>query len=275
MILDRGTLAALAPLLTLAIGSLPADMVRTIRPVARNLTARPVVTMDSDDVHASTPAGPPRVDVRVVLFTVSDGTVWVALEPCGTGAALPKGEPLPDEALDVAATRVLSDQTGIEERYLEQLYSIAQGSLPDWTVSVAYLGLALASASGPPPTMVRWFETGHLPSMSVLDRRIVDYALLRLRAKLGYTTIAFHLLPRGFSLSELQAVYEAVLGRPLDKRNFRRRIQAGDFLEPTGETRREGSHRPARLYRFRAAHDAETYLTPAWATNRDEETNGT
>jgi 8-oxo-dGTP diphosphatase len=215
----------------------------------------------------------PRVDIRIVLFTLSEGKVWIALEPCGLSAALPKGEPRPDEALDVAATRVLADQTGIAERYLEQLYSISQGSSQEWTVSVAYLGLALASATGPPPTAIQWYEISDLPSMSVLDRRIVDYALLRLRAKLGYTTIAFHLLPRSFSLSELQTVYEAVLGRQLDKRNFRRRIQAGDILEPTGETRREGSHRPARLFRFRAAHDAEAYLTPAWATNPDEETN--
>jgi 8-oxo-dGTP diphosphatase len=215
----------------------------------------------------------PRVDIRIVLFTLSEGKVWIALEPCGLSAALPKGEPRPDEALDVAATRVLADQTGIAERYLEQLYSISQGSSQEWTVSVAYLGLALASATGPPPTAIQWYEIFDLPSMSVLDRRIVDYALLRLRAKLGYTTIAFHLLPRSFSLSELQTVYEAVLGRQLDKRNFRRRIQAGDILEPTGETRREGSHRPARLFRFRAAHDAEAYLTPAWATNPDEETN--
>lgn len=238
-----------------------------------NATASPVVTMLIDDVQSLIGSdAPPRVDIRVVLFTLSDGKVWIALEPCGVSAALPKGEPRLDEALDVAATRVLADQTGIAERYLEQLYSVSQGSPQDWTVSVAYLGLALASAAGPPPSTIRWYEIAALPSMSVLDRRIVDYALLRLRAKLGYTTIAFHLLPRSFSLSELQTVYEAVLGRQLDKRNFRRRIQAGGILESTGETRREGSHRPARLFRFRAAHDAETYLTPAWAANPDEET---
>jgi 8-oxo-dGTP diphosphatase len=72
-------------------------------------------------------------------------------------------------------------------------------------------------------------------------------------------------------MSELQHVYEAVLNRRLDKRNFRRRIQTEGFLEPTGETRRDGSHRPARLFQFRAAHDADTYLIPAWAANREEE----
>jgi 8-oxo-dGTP diphosphatase len=95
---------------------------------------------------------------------------------------------------------------------------------------------------------------------------IVDYALLQLRAKLGYTTIAFHLLPPNFTLSELQAVYEAVLNREVDKRNFRRRILATGVIEGTGEYRREGSHRPARLYQLRTPDDAETYLTPAWST---------
>jgi 8-oxo-dGTP diphosphatase len=110
-----------------------------------------------------------------------------------------------------------------------------------------------------------------MPEISQTDARIVDYALVRLRAKLGYTTIAFHLLPESFSLSELQQVYEIVLGRELDKRNFRRRIQSAEILDATRETRREGSHRPARLYRFRAAHDADTYLTPVWATAPDGE----
>jgi 8-oxo-dGTP diphosphatase len=107
--------------------------------------------------------------------------------------------------------------------------------------------------------------------MNQVDQMIIDYALFRLRAKLGYTTIAFHLLSPSFSLSELQTVYEAVLDRRVDKRNFRRRIHAAGVLEATGETRREGSHRPARLYRFRAVHDAESYLTPAWATTADPE----
>jgi len=69
----------------------------------------------------------------------------------------------------------------------------------------------------------------------------------------------------------LQNVYEAVLDREVDKRNFRRMIHTAGVLEGTGETRREGSHRPARLYRFRATHDAETYLTPAWATITERE----
>jgi 8-oxo-dGTP diphosphatase len=213
------------------------------------------------------------VDVRVVLFTVSGDRLRVALrrEPYVDTLVLPRGTPHADESLDAAATRVLAEQFGVAEQYQEQLYSLSQRP-EQWTVSVTYLALALDEDRGRPLISGTWFDIGELPEMDPVDRGIVDYALLRLRAKLGYTTIAFHLLPRAFSLSELQQVYEAVLDRQLDKRNFRRRIHAEGFLEATGASRRDGSHRPARLYRFRAAHDAEMYLTPPWATNGKRET---
>jgi 8-oxo-dGTP diphosphatase len=218
----------------------------------------------------------PTVDVRVVLFTVSGGRLRVALrreQHLGLEmVVLPRGTPRAEESLDAAATRVLAEQIGVAEQYQEQLYSLSQQS-EQWTVSVTYLALALDEDRGRPLISGTWFDVGELPAMDPVDRRIVDYALLRLRAKLGYTTIAFHLLPLAFSLSELQHVYEAVLDRQLDKRNFRRRIHAEGFLEATGASRRDGSHRPARLYRFRAAHDAETYLTPPWATNAKRETS--
>lgn len=213
----------------------------------------------------------PNVDVRVVLFTVSDGRLLIALEDRPACKVLPRGNPTPDESLDATATRILATRVGSAERYLEQLYTISHGTESEWTVTVAYLGLAIAGDEGPPPTSVRWFDAGSLPRIHPVDHMIVEYALLRLRAKLGYTTIAFHLLPPSFTLSELQHVYEAVLDRELDKRNFRRRIHAAGILEATGDTRRDGSHRPARLYRFRAAHDAEAYLTPAWSTNAERE----
>jgi 8-oxo-dGTP diphosphatase len=209
-----------------------------------------------------------------VLFTVSDGRLLIALQAQATVRALPRGYPTLTESLDATGTRILADHVGIAERYLEQLYSISHRSEDDWTVTVTYLALALTDTGGPPPNSAAWFDAGKLPDMNPVDRMIVDYALLRLRAKLGYTTIAFHLLPPSFSLSELQNVYEAVLDHQVDKRNFRRRIHAAGVLEGTGDTRREGSHRPAQLYRFRAAHDADTYLTPAWAIRTErEETN--
>jgi 8-oxo-dGTP diphosphatase len=208
----------------------------------------------------------PRVDVRVVLFTVRDGQLLIALQERNCCWALPRWVPSLDESLDAAATRILADQFGGAERYQEQLYSVSHGKEGNWTVTVTYLALALAEAADGTPGSTTWFNANAPGELDPVDRMIVDYALLRLRAKLEYTAIAFHLLPPSFTLSELQAVYEVVLDREVDKRNFRRRIQAAGLLDVTGESRREGSHRPARLYRLRTAPDAETYLTPAWTT---------
>jgi 8-oxo-dGTP diphosphatase len=91
-----------------------------------------------------------------------------------------------------------------------------------------------------------------LPALAFDHRKILDYALERLRNKLEYTTVGFQLLPAKFSLTELQGVYEAILGKKLDKRNFRRKIELLKILKPISEYRR-GGQRPARLYRFAAA----------------------
>lgn len=211
------------------------------------------------------------VEVRVVLFAIQNGEMWIALAPSGDGWALPSASLLSAESLDVAALRAIRERLGMEHRYIEQLYTVATEESSEPAVLIAYLGIAEVSNSDHGSPGARWKPIGGLPELSDLDSKIVDYALVRLRAKLGYTTIAFHLLPMTFSLSELQQVYEIVLGRALDKRNFRRRIQSAEILDATDETRREGSHRPARLFRFRAAHDAETYLTPVWATATDGE----
>jgi 8-oxo-dGTP diphosphatase len=80
---------------------------------------------------------------------------------------------------------------------------------------------------------------------------VIDYALRRLRAKLEYSNVAYSLLPAEFTLSQLQRVYEAILGRPLDKRNFRKRMLSLGLVEATGHTATEGRHRPAQMYRFR------------------------
>ncbi len=210
-------------------------------------------------------ASAPDVDLRIVLFTVAAGSLLVCLQDCPADHRLPRGRPRPSEPLDAGARRLLRTETGLREEYLEQLYSVAVVDGQDWTVVVSYLGLVASVGDSPPTLPGTWSDPTSLPAASETDRMIIDYGALRLRAKLGYTTIAFHLLPPTFTLSELQSTYEAVLGRSLDKRNFRRRVLAADFLTGTELQRRVGSHRPALLYRFRAAHDRETYLTPDWA----------
>jgi hypothetical protein len=95
-------------------------------------------------------------------------------------------------------------------------------------------------------------QVSKLPGLAFDHRRIFGYAIERLRNKLEYTTVGFQLLPEKFSLTELQGVYEAILDKKLDKRNFRRKIELLKILKPTPEYRR-GGQRPARLYRFAAA----------------------
>ena len=205
----------------------------------------------------------PTVDLRIVLFTVAQGRLRVAFWGISDQVRLPREEPRPNENLDASARRIVR-AIGLREQYLEQLYTLSVQESDRWSLIVSYLGLVCSGQDLEPSILGVWHDANALPALSQADRMVVDYAKLRLRAKLDYTTIAFHLLPASFTLSELQGTYEAVLDRDLDKRNFRRRMTAAGILEPLAGQRREGSHRPALLYRSRVPHDRETYLTPAW-----------
>jgi 8-oxo-dGTP diphosphatase len=204
-----------------------------------------------------------RVTVDLVLFTIRDGALQVLLvrrkyPPFKERWALPGGFVLAREALDQAALRELREETGVTDVYLEQLYSFGA---PDRdprgrVITVAYF--ALVSPDRPlrastDASDAKWFAMSDLPPLAFDHATILDYALTRLRNKLEYTTVGFQLLPRAFTLTELQRVYEAILERRLDKRNFRRKMQILKILEPTGGVRREGLKRPALLHRFSAA----------------------
>jgi 8-oxo-dGTP diphosphatase len=96
----------------------------------------------------------------------------------------------------------------------------------------------------------QWHSVYKLPALAFDNNAVVDYAVRRLRSKLDYTNVAYSLLPRQFTLSDLQQVYEAILDRELDKRNFRRRMLSLGIIKAAGATRMEGAHRPAQLYTF-------------------------
>lgn len=209
--------------------------------------------------------GLPGVDLRAVLFTIHDGALLVALTEGEVGARLPRGRPSLAEPLDSSARQIVRGATGVHEQYLEQLYTLSVREPAPWTIVVSYMALVSTSGETLDGRAGLWHAAGALPRLSETDRMVVDYALLRLRAKLGYTNVAFHLLSPTFTLTELQSAYETILSRPLDKRNFRRRVIASNILEQTAEKQRVGSHRPATLYRFRPEPDGETYLTPPWA----------
>jgi len=205
------------------------------------------------------------LDLRIALFTIAESTLYVALEDCADGPTLPRGLPNSPETLDAAARRTVRASTQLQEQYLEQLYTFSlPGDAEPRQIVVSYLALI---CSGPRPDEVEgvaWTPVPLQHAISDSDSMVVDYALVRLRAKLGYTNIAFYLLPDTFTLTELQSAYESILGHRLDKRNFRRRMIASGILMETTGKRREGSHRPATLYRFQSEQDHATYLTPNW-----------
>ena len=190
-----------------------------------------------------------EADLKVLL-------IQRAIEPFRNWWALPGGFVRAGESLESAARRELKEETGLTDLYLEQLYSFGE---PDrdprgWTISVAYY--ALVALAGRPLTAtadassVAWFSVAELPSLAFDHREIVTLAVKRLQAKVRYQPVGFELLPEKFTLSQLQHLYESVLERQLDKRNFRKKILAMDVLKETDEIEQDVAHRAARLYRF-------------------------
>jgi 8-oxo-dGTP diphosphatase len=200
--------------------------------------------------------------VCVALFRWSGTNIETAL--CETGH-LPWAVPHPDEPLGATAERVIRDWANVDAQYVEQLYTFSQSDGDDREIVISYLGLFSPEtfASGESGSLA-WSSTHNLIIADEIERMILDYAVVRLQAKLGYTNIAFNLVPATFTLSELQLAYESILGQPMDKRNFRRRMIASGILTKTNQTRRDGSHRPAALYRFTEREDHTSYLTPPW-----------
>lgn len=199
----------------------------------------------------------------VVVFTIRNERLLVLLvrrrhEPYAGLWALPGGLVPPDEGLDDCASRMLAEKTGVRGVYLEQLYSFGdpvrdpRGRI----VSTAYYALL-------PPARLReagaenlpescWAPVDALPELAFDHAGMIAMAHRRLAAKLDYSTIALQFMGERFTLSELQAVYEIILGEPLDKRNFRKRVRGFGCIEDTGERFRGGNHRPARLYRVKS-----------------------
>ena len=208
-----------------------------------------------------------KVAVDIVIFTIQQKQLRVllvkrAIEPFAGQSAIPGGFVLDDESLDQAALRELKEETGVGDVYLEQLYSFGDpGRDPRGRViSVAYFALIAADHSNLSPgsdaAEAAWCPVDRLPELAFDHRRILEYSLERLRNKLEYTTVGFQLLPQRFSLTELQEVYEAILNKQLDKRNFRRKIALLKILRPTREFQ-HGGRRPARLFEFVAANFAK------------------
>ena len=207
---------------------------------------------------ATSSTGQPFVALVVVIFTVQDGALKVLLirrsaPPAEGWWALPGGVFTGDEPLEAAAARRLVTETGLADVYLEQLYTFSGLDAQRPAIAVTYF--ALVDSSGVrlrrqrewPPA---WHPVVALPELTFNNAAVIEYAVERLGYKLEYTNVAYSLLPECFTLSQLQTVYESILGRRLDKRNFRKWTLARGIVRPTGRTQAEGAHRPAQLYTF-------------------------
>ncbi|OGZ28119.1 MAG: hypothetical protein A2931_02665 [Candidatus Niyogibacteria bacterium RIFCSPLOWO2_01_FULL_45_48] len=200
------------------------------------------------------------VAVDVVVFSIDNGELKVLLiemkkKPYMGFWAVPGGLIKSDESLEQAAKRQLSAKAGLKNVYLEQLYTFGEVNRDPFgrVVSTAYFALIPSTGIKPKTSReygdIRWFGVKNLPRLAYDHKNVISYALERLGAKIGYTNIVYGLLPREFTLSDLQKVYEIILSKKLDKRNFRKKVLSINLVKPAS-AKRGGAHRPARLYKF-------------------------
>lgn len=200
----------------------------------------------------------PSVTVDIVIFTIREKELKVLLvkrniEPFKDRWAIPGGFVRIHESLEEAAKRELEEETGVKDVYLEQLYTFGDPNRDPRgrVITVAYMALvnsdnmdlhARADVSD-----AQWFSFLKLPQLAFDHKKILEYSFKRLRWKFEYTLIAFSLLPKKFTMTQLQDIYQIVFNKKFDKRNFRKKILSLDMLSEE-EIDRNVSHRPPKLY---------------------------
>lgn len=179
-----------------------------------------------------------------------------AIPPFQGEWALPGGFVRPDESLEETARRELQEETGITKIFLEQLYTFGEVDRDprDRIVTVAYYALINLSSQIISATTdaseAHWFPVNALPKLAFDHDRIFQTAMQRLRGKVRYEPIGFELLPAKFTLSQLQKLYELILGKNLDKRNFRKKILSMNLLIDLQERETNVRRRAGKLYQF-------------------------
>ncbi|MBI2064694.1 MAG: NUDIX hydrolase [Candidatus Yanofskybacteria bacterium] len=201
------------------------------------------------------------VTTDIVIFTIEDDQLKVLLikranEPFKNQWALPGGFLFEKEEPHKAAERVLKEKAGIENVYLEQLYTFG-GSGRDprgKIITISYFVLTpkdkIKIVSSPKIQTPTFRSIKKLPDMAFDHNRIITYALQRLQSKLEYTNVVYSLLPQYFTFNQLQKTYEIILNKKLDKRNFRKKFMLLGLIKPTKKILKGERQRPAKLYRF-------------------------
>ena len=193
------------------------------------------------------------VDVVVLSPRAEALAVLLVRAPAGARErwTLPWDAPQQNEGLEDAASRITETVLGSAPAFFEQVGAFADGKRHpgDADVSIGIVALVPARAEAP-ATDTEWFPLDALPTLAPRHRAVVERAASVARQRVDQSPLAFRLLPSTFTLSDLQSVYELLLGRRLHKASFRRALQASYLVEPTDEWRSEGRGRPAQLFRF-------------------------
>ena len=186
------------------------------------------------------------------------------IEPYKNTWALPGGLVLNDETIDEAVERELHEESGVKINYLEQLYTFGDVKRDprNRVVSVSYYGLVKPNSfklqASTDANDAKWFNVEQLPKLAFDHDRIISIAIKRLKAKVTYEPIGFELLDEKFPFSDLEKLYTTLLGRPVDRRNFKKKILKFGFIIETDEKQElTGAGRPGFLYKF----DQEKYFS--------------
>ena len=201
--------------------------------------------------------------VDCVIFGFEAGELKILLierneEPFKDWLALPGYIVGQDESIDDAAERILYELTGLRDLHMKQFHTFGEVNRHPQgrVITVAYYALIRLSGQKelrPVTQFARkafWHPVNELPKLAFDHTEIFETGFNNIKRRLDYQPIAFELLPEKFTLSQLQHLYEVVLERPLDKRNFRKKILGMDVLKETDEIEQDVAHRAARLYRF-------------------------
>ena len=208
----------------------------------------------------------PALTVDCVVFGLDENDLKVLLiergiEPFAGKWALPGGFVNPEESLEDAAKRELKEETGVDNVFLEQLYTVGDVDRDprERVITICYYALVNLQEhnveASTDASNAAWFEVDDLPDLAFDHNMILGMALKRLQSKIRYEPIGFELLPKKFTLTQLQQLYEKIIGKKQDKRNFRKKLQKMGILVALDEIQKDVAHRAARYYSF----DEEQY----------------
>ncbi|MEM6344157.1 MAG: NUDIX domain-containing protein [Bacteroidota bacterium] len=230
----------------------------------------------------------PHLSIDCVVFAFQDGKLKVLLSQFGKNglAVLAGGFIGKEEDIDEAANRILEERTGLTDIFLQQfqafglaerrfeleiLPELQKFGIPEdsaeWMmkrfITIGYYALVRAEETNPVPgpltqTLI-WSDIDDLPIMAMDHANIIDSARKLLAKEIGYQPVAQRLMPKNFTIPELQTLYETILGRSIDRGNFRKKVLKASILEKLDKQKTGGAHRAPQLYRFHPDHSDESF----------------